>query len=180
MTERTKEAIQKAPPPRDVPEVRSFLGLRNVYRKFVKDFTKIATPLNKKLNKGQPTKWESLTDEEMTAFETLKDKLVKPPILTLPKANRPLILDTDACDHQLGCVLLQKQEDAKTWLPLGFWSRTLSSAEKNYDTTNKECLAVVWAVLSLRPYLEGTRFLIRTDHDALKCCLLYTSDAADE
>ena len=131
MTERTKEAIQKSLPPRDVPEVRSFLGICNVYRKFVKDFTKIATPLNKKLNKGKPTKWESLTDGEMTAFETLKEKLVKPPILTLPKANRPLILDTDACDLQLGCVLLQQQEDSKTWLPLGFWSRTLSSAEKN-------------------------------------------------
>ena len=104
----------------------------------------------------------------MTAFETLNYKLVKTPILTLPKANRPLILDTDACDHQLGCVLLQQQEDSKTWLPLGFSSRTMSSAEKNYDTTNKECLAVVWAVLSLRPYLEGTRFLIRKDHDAFK------------
>ena len=72
-------------------------------------------------------------------------------------------------------MLLQQQEDSKTWLPLGFWSRTLSSAEKNYDTTNKECLAVVWAVLSLRPYLEGTRFLIRTDHDALKWLLNLTT-----
>ena len=115
----------------------------------------------------------------MTAFESLKDKLVNPPILTLPKANfpkanRPLILDTDACDHQLGCVLLQQQEYSKTWLPLGFWSRNLSSDEKNYHTTNKECLAVVWAVLSLRPYLEGTRFLIRTNHDALKWLLNLT------
>ena len=104
----------------------------------------------------------------MKVFETLKDRLVNPPILTLPKENRPLILDTDACDHQLGCVLLEQQEDSKTWLPLGFWLRILPSAEKNYDTTEKECLAVVWDVLSLRPYLEATRFLIRTDHYALK------------
>ena len=111
----------------------------------------------------------------MTAFETLKDKLVNPPILTLPKANRPLILDTDACDHQLGSVLLQQQENLQTWLSLGFWSRTLSSPEKNYDTKNKECLAVVWAVLSLRPYLEGTTFLIRTDQDALTWLLNLTT-----
>ena len=66
------------------------------------------------LNKGKPIKWDSLTDEEMKTFKTLKDKIVNPLILTLPKANRPLILDTDACDHQLGYVLLQQQEDIKT------------------------------------------------------------------
>ena len=61
------------------------------------------------------------------------------------------------------------------WLPLGFWSRTLSSTEKNYDTKNKQCLAVVWEVLSLRPYLDGTKFLIRTYHDALKWILNLTT-----
>ena len=76
MTESTKEAVQKSLPPREVPEVRSFLGLFNVYRKFVKDFTTISTPLNKKLNKGQPKQWDSLTDAEMKAFQTLKEKLV--------------------------------------------------------------------------------------------------------
>ena len=72
VTERTKDTVQKALPPRDVPEAMSFLGPCNVYRKFVKDFTKILTPLNKKLTKGNPTKRHSLTDKEMKAFQTLK------------------------------------------------------------------------------------------------------------
>ena len=131
MTERKTEAAQKALPPRDVPKLRSVLGLCNLYRKFFKDFTMIATPLNKKLSKELQTTWDSLTGEDMTAFETLKYNLFNPPILTLPKANRPLILDTDAFDYQLGCKILKKQENLMTWKPLGFWSRTLSSAEKS-------------------------------------------------
>ena len=64
--------------------MRSFLGLCNVYRKFVQNFTRIAAPLNKNLNKNQPTKWDALTDKEMEAFETLKQKLISPPFLALP------------------------------------------------------------------------------------------------
>ena len=143
----------------------------------MRDFTRIAAPLNRKLGKDQPLKWDALTDEETEAFETLKKNLFSPPVLALPRAGLRFILDTDACDVQLGCVLLQDQPDSKTPRPIGYWSRTLAPAERNYDTTNKECLAIVWATLTLRPYLEGTRFLIRTDHDALKW-LLNLTDAS--
>ena len=85
--------------------------------------------------KGQTKNWDSLTEEEMTAFEILKDKLVDLPILTIPEENRPLIFDADACQYQLACVLLQQQKDLKTRLPLGFLSRTLESADK---TTTKQ------------------------------------------
>ena len=167
VTQRAIEAIKKARHPLNVSEMRSFLGLCNVYRRFVKGFTKIANPLNRKLRKGEKPTWSKLTDEEQLAFETLKEALTSPLILALPRAGFPYILDTDACDVHVGCVLQQEQPEGKP-RPVGFWSRSLSQAECNYDTTNKACLAIVWAVLILRPYLEGARFLIRTDHDALK------------
>jgi hypothetical protein len=93
-----------------------------------------------------------LTLEAIAAFETLRDRLLSPPVLALPRAVGQMWFDTDASDGQLGCCLLQRQPDDQT-LPLGYWSRTLSSAERNYSTTEKECLAIVWAVTHLRPYL---------------------------
>jgi RNase H-like domain found in reverse transcriptase len=77
-----------------------------------------------------------------------------PPILGLPKAEGQFTLDTYASSDQIGCCLFQEHQDGEKH-PLGIWSRGLASAEKNYSTTEKECLAIVWAVLHLRPYLEG-------------------------
>ena len=164
---RNLEAITKALPPRNKTQVRAFLGMCNVYRRFVHGFTRIAHPLTQKVRKDQPDSWEHLSEDELRAFETLKKSLVTAPILALPREGYPYTLDTDASERQLGCCLLQRQPDG-TLHPIGYWSRTLTSAEKNYSATEKECLALVWAVQHLRPYLEGQRFTIRTDHDAFK------------
>ena len=177
VAQRGKEAVQKSLPPRDISELRSFLGLCNVYRRFVPNFSRVATPLNKKMKKDMPTKWGDLTDDETKAFNELKTKLTSPPVLALPRLGHQYTVETDACATQVGCVLLQDQPGEKYPKPIGYWSRTLTAAEKNYDTTQRECLAVVWAVLTLRPYLEGTRFTIRTDHLALKW-LMNLSDAS--
>jgi RNase H-like domain found in reverse transcriptase len=103
------------------------------------------------------------------------DALRNPPILALPRIEGTLTLDTDASDHQLGCCLLQSQPDGSQ-RPLGYWSRGFKSAEKNYSTTEKECLAIVWAILYLRPYLEQQKFIIHTDHHSLRW-VLNLSDA---
>ena len=79
-------------------------------------------------------------------------------------------MDTDASARQVGAVLLQKQPDQST-RPVGYWSRSLNAAERNYSTTERECLAVVWASLLPRPCIEGTRFTVRQDHAALKWML---------
>jgi len=76
-------------------------------------------------------------------------------------------LDTDASAGQVGAVLLQEQRDQST-RPVGYWSRSLNAAERTYSTTERECLAVVWASLLLPPHIVGTRFTVRTDHAALK------------
>ena len=143
----------------------------------MKNFSRISKPLNVKLMKDKPQQWGDLNEEETKAFETLKERLIEPPVLALPKLQGRYTIDTDACNTQVGCVLLQEQEGEKTPNPVGYWSRTLSPAEQNYTTTEQECLAVVWSVLMLRPYLEGQEFTIRTDHDSLKW-LMALSDAS--
>jgi RNase H-like domain found in reverse transcriptase len=103
-----------------------------------------------------------LSEAARQAFEALRQKLLSPPVLALPRRDGHLWLDTDASDAQLGCCLVHEQPSVPA-IPLGYWSRTLSTAERNYSTTEKECLAIVWAVTHLRPYLEGVEFMVRTD-----------------
>jgi len=170
VSSKTCDAVRCFKPLRSTTDVRSFLGLCNVFRRFVPNFARVSAPLNDKLRKGEPARFAGLTDEETTAFDRLKDLLTSPPILALPRADGHFTLDTDACDRQVGCVLLQAQPDDQM-RPVGYWSRTLTAPERNYSTTERECLAVVWAVLLLRPYLDGVRFTVRTDHSALRWIL---------
>jgi len=174
---RACEAVARTVEPETVTQMRSFLGLCNVYRRFVPNFARIAAPLNERLKKGQPTEFGPLSEEEQAAFKELRARLITPPILALPRSGLPMTVETDACDKQVGCVLLQDQPDGQPMKPLGYWSRSLNKAERNYNTTQRECLAVVWAVLMLRPYLYGTRFTLRTDHESLRW-ILNLSDAS--
>jgi len=148
-------------------QLKSFLGMCNVYRRFFKDFAKRAKPLSAMTRAEVPPDLPKPTDAALAAFEDLRQALLAPPILALPKAKGQMIVDDDACADQLGCPLLQEQPDG-TRLPVGYWSRGLSPAEKNYSTPERECLGVVWSVLKLRHFLDGHRFLIRTDHQALR------------
>jgi RNase H-like domain found in reverse transcriptase len=154
VAEKNTIALKTARLPKTQTEVRSFLGLCNVYRIFVPHFSAIAAPLNALLSKGTPPTLGSLSPAAIEAFNSLRERLLSPPILALPRAVGKLYLDTDASNGQLGCCMSQQQPCGK-FLPLGFWSRTLNKAEQNYSTTEKECLAIVWAITHLRPYLEG-------------------------
>lgn len=83
------------------------------------------------------------------------------------------MIDTDASAYQLGAVLLQQQDldDRKSWTPVGFWSKSPTTAERNYSATERECLFVVWAITTVQPYIEGFTFTVRTDHDTLRWLL---------
>jgi transposase InsO family protein len=183
------EALKHAKAPTTLTELRSFLGLCNVYRRFVPSFARIAAPLNALLRKGESRSEFAFTELQHEAFDSLREKLLHPPILALPRAAGQFVLDTDASQEQIGCCLFQQNpvdvEDGKdirptgkelVRRPIGYWSRSLTSAERNYSTTEKECLAIVWAILQLRPYLEGKRFIVRTDHNSLRW-VLNLSDA---
>jgi len=147
-------------------QLKSFLGMCNVYRRFVKDSAKRAKPLNALTRAEIRPDLPPPTDVAIAAFEDLRNALLFPPVLALPKANRKLVVDVDACADQAGCTLLQ-EEPGDLLHPVGYWNRGLTAAEQNYSTTERECLGVVWAVLKLRHFLDGQRFLIRTDHQAL-------------
>ena len=160
------DALKHASLPTTKIEPKSFLGMCNVHRRFVKDFARRAKPLSAMTPAEVPMDLPEPTDAALPAFDDLRQALLAPPILALPKAKGQTIFDVDACADQLGRTSLQEQPDG-TRLPVGYWSRGLSPAEKNYSRTERECLGVVWSVLKLRHFLDGHRFLIRTDHQAL-------------
>ena len=163
--------------PRNVTQMPSFLGVANMYRRFIKNFSGISKPLDIMLKKyGKPNSHEP-TQEARDTFEFLKKQLVAPPVPPLPKLGCPYMIDTDASAYQLGATLLQQHYPSKPneWRPIGYWSKTLNSAEQNYSATERECYSVVWAVTTLRPYLEGQqKFTMGSDHDALRWLLTLT------
>lgn len=120
--------------------------------------------LNPKLGKGQSFHFGYLNETEFEAMETLQQRLPSQPIWALSRPNGRYTLDIDACNNQVGCFLLQEQP-GRAAKPVGYWSHALNQAEYVYDKMHREWLAVVWAVLPLGPYLEGSRFPFRTDDE---------------
>ena len=120
-------------------------------------------PLLKLLRKKQRWLWE---DEQREAFEELKNALTTAPVLARSDVSKPFYVQCDASGSALGAVLVQEYEDGEH--PILYISRALNSAERNYTTTERECLALVWSLKKLRPYLEGYVFTAVTDHSALK------------
>ncbi len=163
------KSLKEALPPTSKTELRSFLGLCNVYRRFIKDFTKTAHPLNQLLKKNSPDKFQ-LDEEQVESFRQLVDAVCSPPVLALPVSGLPYSVDCDASAYQIGCALFQTHPNGER-KPIGYWSRSLIPAEKNYSASERECLAVLWALKTLRPYLMYERFMVYTDHAALRWLL---------
>ena len=159
-------AVRDWPVPKDVTDIRSFLGLANFYRRFVKDFSKVALPLTEQtrtVDKHVFT-W-GLEQEE--AFGLLKGALCSAPVLLIADPALPFTLNCDACHYAIGATLQQDQGNGLQ--PIAYWSRKLTGAEMNYDTREKEFLALVDACQYWRPYLHSnTPFKLLTDHDSLK------------
>lgn len=124
-------------------------------------------PLNADLKKGKPKQFESLSTEETDTLATLQQSPTAKPVLALPHSEGHLALDPDACTKQLGCDLIHNQVEV-AMKPLGYWSRAHIVAEQSFNTGHRECLGVIWSTLLLRPYLEGQRLTICTDHDSLQ------------
>lgn len=152
--------------PTNVTKLRSFLGLRNVYRRFVSNFALIAAPLTHNLRSDNCHTVPDMNEAEMNSFRHLKEALVKPLLLSLPLSDLTNVLDTDACEKQLDAVLMQHSE-YKSLRPTIYYPRTLMTAKRNNDRAKRECLVIVWAILLLHPYLYVTHFEIRTNHYSL-------------
>ena len=161
------KAVKDFPTPVDLKTLRSFLGLASYYRRFIPQFSVVASPLHALTRKNVDFSWDSVCEE---AFQLLKGLLTTAPLLAFPDFAREFLLETDASGIGIGAVLAQKGEDGIT-RPNAYASRTLQPHEKNYGVTELEALAVVWAVKHFRPYLYGHRCTVLTDHEALKSLL---------
>ena len=155
--------VRDWPTPCNLKEVRSFIGLCSYYRRFIKDFACIASPLHKLTQKDVGFKW---TRECETAFSMLKDRLTSAPVLAFPDFSLPFILDTDASGDGIGGVLSQVQDGQER--VIGYASRKLSKSEQNYSVTKRELLAVVHFIKHYKHYLYGKKFMLRTDHGSLR------------
>ena len=153
------EVVVEWKPPRNVTEVRSFLGLAGYYRRFVKGFSMIATPMTRLLQKNVRFEWG---EECRRSFDKLKAFLIEAPVLTQPTCGKEYVIFSDASLNGLGCVLMQEGK------VVAYASKQLKPHEKNYPTHDLELAAIVFALKIWRHYLYGEKCFIYTDHKSLK------------
>jgi hypothetical protein len=146
-------------PPTTVSEIQSFLALAGYYRRFIKDFSKIAKPMTKLLEKNNAFEW---TKECQASFEELKKRFTSSPVLVLPDLTKKFDTYCDTSHQGLGCVLMQERQ------VVCYASRLLRKHEENYPTHDLELAAVVHALKIWRHYLIGHRCEIYSDHTSLK------------
>lgn len=152
--------IEKWPVPKNVKETQSFLGLVNYYRRFMKNFAKIAKPLYELTKKDVKFEWSS---ECQKAFDELKRLVMSPPTLAYPDFSQPFIVQTDASETGVGAVLMNHDRR-----PVAFLSKVLNKTQSTYHITDKELFAIVFALKKWSNYLLGQKFLVQTDHKALE------------
>ncbi|CDO77880.1 hypothetical protein BN946_scf184690.g1 [Trametes cinnabarina] len=156
--------VTEWPTPRCKRDLQAFLGFANFYRRFIKDFAKIATPLNRLTGLAEWT-WGQ---DEQTAFEGIKKAITSAPVLAIPNDDDPFKVECDASKFAVGAELSQKQ--GGVWKPIAFLSKSLSPAERNYEIYDQELLAIMTALDEWRHFLKGARhtFEIHTDHKNLE------------
>jgi transposase InsO family protein len=161
-------AVAHWPRPRTVKEVQGFLGFCNFYRRFIREYGRIANPLHRLTKKNYPFGWLEACE---LAFSKLKQALIEAPILSHYDPHAETRVETDAADGVVGGVLSQKKEDS-FWHPVAFFSKTMEPAERNYEIHDKEMLAIIRALQEWRAELQGLRretpFDILTDHRSLE------------
>jgi len=152
------QAMQEWPQPKTLKSLRGFLGLTGYYRKFVRNYGRIAKPLTQLLKKNSFF-WN---EEAQQAFIALKNSMCSTPVLALPHFNKSFVIECDVSRTGIVVVLMQERRT------LAFTSQQLSGRNLGQSTYEKEMMAILHAVETWRPYLLGRRFQIRTDHHSLK------------
>uniref|UniRef100_A0A8C6NPQ6 Gypsy retrotransposon integrase-like protein 1 n=1 Tax=Nothobranchius furzeri TaxID=105023 RepID=A0A8C6NPQ6_NOTFU len=162
------QAVAQWPLPKTLKQLQSFLGFCNFYRRFIRNFSALASPLTsltKTTNQPRPFR---LSPEAVAAFHELVRRFVSEPILLHPDLTRPFVVEVDASETGAGAVLSQRGQDSKLH-PCAFFSRKFSPTQQNYGVGDRELLAIKWALEEWRQWLLGTPtpFLIWTDHQNL-------------
>ena len=156
------DAIQNAPVPENVTQLRAFLGMLNYYHRFLPDIATVLEPLHKLLRQG--TKWCWKTEQQM-AFDKSKKLLQSANLLVHFQPDLELILASDASDYGVGAVLSHRMAD-EAERPIGYVSRSLNKAERGYSTIEKE--AIIFSVKKFNQFLYSQKFTIQTDHKPLE------------
>jgi hypothetical protein len=156
------KAVQQYPTPKNVMDVRAFLGLASLYRRLVPNFAQIAKHLTVLTRKDQEFTWGP---KQHAAFECMKEKLFTPTVLDCQNFELSFILSTGASQTTFGAILSQVQNGVAR--PIGYASRQKNKAEQSCSASETKILALVWATKYIRCYILGRRFLVRTDHAAL-------------
>ncbi|XP_065368079.1 uncharacterized protein LOC135960632 [Calliphora vicina] len=156
-------AIRNWPTPKNIKQVRGFLGLAGWYRRFIANFSSVVYPISETLSTKKKFVW---TPEAQQAFEQIKDLLSSAPILSNPDFEKKFFVHCDASDFGIGAVLVQLDNNNEE-KPIAFMSRKLNSAQRNYSVTERECLAAIEAIQRFRCYLELQKFEVITDHSSL-------------
>ena len=158
------EEIKNAPEPKNINQLRAFLGILNYYHRFLPDVATLLEPHHKLLRQGIEWKWQ---EKQQTAFAQVKELLQSADLLVHFDPEKELILACDASNYGVGAVLSYKQVDG-TERPIGYASRSLNNSERNYSTLEKEALAVIYGVKKFHQFLYGHKFTIKTDHKPLE------------
>lgn len=156
-------AIAEMKTPSNVKELLTFLQTGSWFRRFVPNHAAVARPLSDLTKRNTPWTWGPAQEE---AFCTLKKLLTSTPILQQADPDKPYILRTDASKYALGAVLMQGETPDQH--PVEYASRLLTAAERNYSTTEREALAVLWAMERFRGYVEGAQVSVISDHQPLR------------
>ena len=158
--------------------MKGFLGFASYYRKYIRDYAKIASPLikatvNKGERKDQKVEWN---DECEKAFVELKARLTSELVLQLPDFDKPFRVDADACLYGVGATLEQTcDETGKKWKPVAYFSKHLSEAQQQYSTSERELLAIILACEHFKQFSYGVKFDVVTDHRILKQLFVFTN-----
>ena len=156
-------AVKEWVAPKTLKQLRTFIGTVAYYKRFIKGFAEICTPLYELTKKGVKFVWSEACE---SAFQTLKSSLTSAPIMAYPRPGVRYIVDTDSSGYALGSVLSQVQEGEER--VIGYGSRVLKPAEQKYCARRRELLAIVDSASYYRPYLYGQEVLFRTDHFSLQ------------
>ncbi|XP_021364454.1 uncharacterized protein K02A2.6-like [Mizuhopecten yessoensis] len=162
VTEKVK-AIQEMPAPTNLKELQAYLGMLNFYNRFLPNLATVLAPLHELLVKGKKWRWAK---EQQTAFKKSKDLLISADVLVHFDSKEEVVLCCDASPYGVGAVLAIKMDDGAE-RPVGYASRTLTAAEKNYSHLEKEGLAMIFGVKKFHQYLFGNHFKMYTDHKPL-------------
>ena len=159
-------AIQTYPRPTNLRTLKRFIGMTAFYARFIPDYSRRAAVLHALKKKGARFVW---TVEHQAAFDSLKQALSEAPVLQVPDFSKEFMLVTDASDLAISAVL--NQRGGEELAPVSYYSRLLTSAERNYSTYERECLAVLFGCEKCHSYLEHKQFELHCDNFAL-CWLL--------